>query len=92
MELFRAIGIHNELLQYFLAGVLFLLLCRALFGLVVWGKKMSKGALLFLAIFPFITIFPIPPPQFKNVEKAKQEQRKKRENSGDPPSDEENSN
>ncbi|WP_448566852.1 hypothetical protein [Thalassotalea ganghwensis] len=48
---------------------------------------MSKGAFLFLAIFPLISIFPIPPPVFKNVEKAKQEQRKRKEDNGDPPND-----
>ena len=45
---------------------------------------MSKGAFLFLAIFPLIAIFPIPPPVFQNVEKAKQEQRKRKEDSGEP--------
>ena len=52
--------------------------------MVAWGKKMSKGAFLFLAIFPLIAIFPIPPPVFQNVEKAKQEQRKRKEDSGEP--------
>ncbi|WP_267895183.1 hypothetical protein [Pseudoalteromonas sp. NC201] len=38
---------------------------------------MPKGAYLFLALMPLISLFPIPPPVFKNVAKAKQEQRKK---------------
>ncbi|KZN66904.1 hypothetical protein [Pseudoalteromonas luteoviolacea] len=44
---------------------------------VLWAKKMSKGAFFFMAIMPLIALFPIPPPQFKNLEKAKQTQRKK---------------
>ncbi|MBE3674805.1 hypothetical protein [Pseudoalteromonas distincta] len=49
---------------------------------------MSKGAYLFLAFFPLISIIPIPPPTYENVQKAKQEQRKRKEDSGDPPDDE----
>ncbi|MBQ4812246.1 hypothetical protein A7985_19120 [Pseudoalteromonas luteoviolacea] len=48
-------------------------LCKA----VTWAKKMPKGAFWFLALMPLISLFPIPPPQFKNLEKAKQTQRKK---------------
>ena len=54
-----------------------------MFRLVIWAKKMPKGAYVFLMILPLISIFPIPPPAFKNVEKAKQEQRKRKEDSGD---------
>ncbi|WP_394391851.1 hypothetical protein [Shewanella woodyi] len=75
----------NELLQYIVVVILFLTLIKVMFKLVKWGRGMSKGAFLFLAIFPLISFFPIPPPQFKNVEKAKQEQRKIKEDSGDPP-------
>ena len=57
----------------------------ALFKLVFWAKGAPKGAYLFLAIFPLISLFPIPPPQFKNIEKAKQEQLKRKEDAGDPP-------
>ncbi|GHE91562.1 hypothetical protein [Thalassotalea profundi] len=48
---------------------------------------MSRGVFLFLAIFPLIAIFPIPPPVFKNAEKAKQEQRKRKEVGGEPDED-----
>lgn len=44
---------------------------------------MSKGAYLFLAFFPLISLMPIPPPTYENVQKAKQEQRKRKEDSGD---------
>ncbi|MBH0090413.1 MAG: hypothetical protein V7683_06075 [Pseudoalteromonas distincta] len=50
---------------------------------------MSKGAYLFLAFFPLISIIPIPPPTYENVQKAKQEQRKRKEDSGDPLDDDE---
>ncbi|KZN37648.1 hypothetical protein [Pseudoalteromonas luteoviolacea] len=48
-------------------------LCKA----VKWAKKMPKGAFLFMALMPLISLFPIPTPQFKNLERAKQTQRKK---------------
>ncbi|WP_207819308.1 hypothetical protein [Parashewanella curva] len=53
-----------------------------LFKIVKWAKGMPKAAFLVLAIFPLISIFPIPPPAFKNVEKAKIEQRKNKQNNG----------
>nr|WP_276537865.1 hypothetical protein [Pseudoalteromonas agarivorans] len=56
--------------------------------LVIWGKSMSKGAYLFLAFFPLISLMPIPPPTYENVQKAKQEQRKRKEDSGDDPTNE----
>ncbi|KID58322.1 hypothetical protein JF50_06525 [Pseudoalteromonas luteoviolacea] len=58
----------------------FLLLCAVivlLYRAILWAKKMPKGAFLFMALMPLIALFPIPPPQFKNIAKAKQEQRKK---------------
>ncbi|ATD05990.1 hypothetical protein SIO17_03125 [Pseudoalteromonas piscicida] len=67
------IGIAEVLLLFaaiFIASFL-------LFKVVLWAKKMPKGAYLFLALMPLIPLFPIPPPVFKNVAKAKQEQRKK---------------
>ncbi|WP_244370119.1 hypothetical protein [Pseudoalteromonas xiamenensis] len=45
---------------------------------------MPKGAYLLIALLPLITLFPIPPPAFKNVEKAKQEQRKPKKQNDDP--------
>jgi len=52
-------------------------LFKLLFKLVLWAKKMPKGAYLFMAIFPLLSLFHIPPPVFENVAKAKHEQRKK---------------
>ncbi|KAF7788916.1 hypothetical protein PRUB_a2018 [Pseudoalteromonas rubra] len=55
-----------------------------LIRIVKWAKGMPKAAYLVMAIFPLLSLFPIPPPVFKNVAKAKQEQRKKKEVPGDP--------
>ncbi|MBU2882349.1 hypothetical protein KO525_06515 [Psychrosphaera sp. B3R10] len=65
MEIFKAIGITNELIQYFITGLLFFMGAMVMYKMVLWGKKMPRGAFLFLALFPLITIFPIPPPIFK---------------------------
>ncbi|MEZ7491526.1 hypothetical protein QO198_08180 [Pseudoalteromonas distincta] len=70
---------------------LFSFVVWAMLKMVTWGKSMSKGAYLFLAFFPLISIIPIipiPPPTYENVQKAKQEQKKRKEDSGDPPDDE----
>lgn len=85
MNLLNSIGIKDVLFQYCIGVILFLILVNILYKMVIWGKKMYKGAFIFLAIFPLISVFPIPPPAFKNVEKAKQEQHKRKEDSGDLP-------
>lgn len=64
---------------------LFILAVWTMYKMVFWAKKMRKGAFLFLTIFPVISIFLIPPPVYENIEKAKQEQRKHREDQGEPP-------
>nr|WP_257473696.1 hypothetical protein [Pseudoalteromonas sp. JSTW] len=62
------------------------ILFNLLFKLVLWAKKMPKGAYLFMAIFPLLSLFPIPPPVFENVAKAKHEQRKKQKRDDKPTS------
>jgi len=57
--------------------VAIMILAFPLYKVVKWAKKMPKGAFFFLALMPLISLFPIPPPQFKNLERAKQTQRKK---------------
>mgnify|MGYP000359391264 CR=1 FL=1 len=47
------------------------------------AKRMSKGAVLFLMLFPLISLFPIPPPQYENIDEAKQEQKKRKSSEGD---------
>ena len=59
--------------------IAFIILSR----MVRWAKKMPKGAYLFMALFPLISVFPIPPPVFENVAKAKHEQRKKQKQDDD---------
>jgi pilus assembly protein TadC len=49
------------------------------YKLYVWARRMSLAALLFLALIPLISIFPIPPIAFKNLEQNKQQELKKRE-------------
>lgn len=49
------------------------------YKLYVWARQMSLAALLFLALIPLISIFPIPPIAFKNLEQNKQQELKKRE-------------
>ncbi|MBQ4836239.1 hypothetical protein J8M00_07750 [Pseudoalteromonas luteoviolacea] len=65
----------------FIAGAIVLLIL--MYRMVVWAKKMPKGAFLFMALMPLIALFPIPPPQFKNIAQAKQEQRKKQRSEED---------
>lgn len=83
MEWFTGLINTYDVLRYACYGILFFIIAKLLIRLVLWGKKMPKGAFIFLAFFPLISIFPIPPPVFKNVDTAKQEQKKKRENDGE---------
>ncbi|NRA83945.1 MAG: hypothetical protein HRU22_09330 [Gammaproteobacteria bacterium] len=86
MDLLNAIDI-KYLFCYVLVIVLVLFIFRGMFRMVVWAKKMPKGAFMFLAIFPLISIFPIPGQEIKKLEKIKKVQIKKEDESGDPPSD-----
>ena len=88
MDLLDRVEIGTLLLHWLIVSMLLLLVFWAMMKIVAWGKTMSRGAFLFLSFFPLISLFPIPPPQFENVQKAKQEQRKRKEDSGDPPDDE----
>ncbi|OKY26945.1 hypothetical protein BI291_11070 [Thalassotalea sp. PP2-459] len=60
------------------------LLGFVMFRLVKWSKKMPKGAFIFLALFPLISIFPIPPQEIKKLEKIKQQQIKKEKENSEP--------
>ncbi|TMO76359.1 hypothetical protein CWC16_03075 [Pseudoalteromonas sp. S3776] len=83
---------NNEIITFFvlvlLISGLVVFIAWIMLKLVIWGKSMSKGAYLFLAFFPLISLMPIPPPTYENVQKAKQEQRKRKEDSGDDPTNE----
>jgi hypothetical protein len=50
---------------------------------------MPKGALVFLAFFPLISIYPIPPQEIKKIERMKQKQIKSEDESGDPANEDE---
>ena len=80
-------GGWEHLLLYCVAGVVFVLLLWGLAKLVRWAKRMPAGAYLILALFPLISLFPIPPAEIKKLQRIKQEQVKRKQESGDPPSD-----
>lgn len=90
MDLLDRIGLGTLLLHWLVVSLLLLIVFWAMVKIVIWGKTMSRGAFLFLSFFPLISLFPIPPPQFENIQKAKHEQRKRKEDSGDPPEENEN--
>lgn len=83
---------NNEIIIFFILVLLItglvVFIAWIMLKLVIWGKSLSKGAYLFLAFFPLISLMPIPPPTYENVQKAKQEQRKRKEDSGDDPTNE----
>jgi hypothetical protein len=68
------------------AAVLVLLL-GAMVTLVVWAKTRPVGAYVILAMFPLISLFPMPPAEVKKLEQIKKEQIHQDEESGEPPND-----
>ena len=89
MDLLDKVSLGTLLLHWLVVSILLLIVFWAMMKIVAWGKTMSRGAFLFLSFFALISLFPIPPPQLENVQKAKQEQRKRKEDSGDPPEEDE---
>lgn len=87
MEVLNIISIQ-ELFYYSLIIVFVLFLLKGMFKLVAWSKKMPKAAFVFLAIFPLVSLFPIPPQEIKKLERIKQEQVKNEDESGEPTSEE----
>ncbi|MCF6437197.1 hypothetical protein [Pseudoalteromonas sp. MMG022] len=85
MDMLSSTTLWSTLAQCLLMLIAAGLVIKAMFAMVKWGKKMPKGAFILLAFLPLISLFPIPPTVFKNVEKAKQEQPKKKEADGDGP-------
>ncbi|MBU1618492.1 MAG: hypothetical protein KJ556_06440 [Gammaproteobacteria bacterium] len=63
------------------------LLLWAMVKLVVWAKCRPVGAYVILAMFPLISLFPIPPAEIKKLEQIKKEQIHQDEESGAPPND-----
>ena len=72
-------------LGVYLSLILFaVLIIRGMYRLVVWSKRMPRGAFIFLAVFPILSVFPIPPQETKKLERIKQEQLKEEDENGEP--------
>lgn len=71
------------IIVYIITVICTLLTIRGLYRLIVWSKKMPKGAFIFLAVFPIISLFPIPPQEIKKLERIKQEQLKEEDENGE---------
>ena len=69
---------------YTVVILLLFLMIRGMYRLVVWSKKMPKGAFILLAIFPLISIFPIPHQEIKKIERIRQEQVNEGDENGEP--------
>ncbi|WDE08707.1 hypothetical protein SG34_032905 [Thalassomonas viridans] len=69
---------------YFVLILFAFLMVRGMYRLVIWSKRMPKGAFLFLAVFPVLSVFPIPAQEIKKLEKIKQEQLREEDESGEP--------
>ena len=89
MDFGSKFGGWEHLLLYSVAGAVFILLLWGLAKLVRWAKGMPVGGYVILALFPLISLFPIPPAEIKKLQRIKQEQVKRKQESGDPPSDDE---
>jgi len=82
MNIFDSVTLSD--FAFYSGSILAILLCIGVMcRLVRWSKRMSKGALLLLAIFPVLSVFPIPPQEIKKIEKMKQEQLKKQNENGE---------
>ncbi|MFA3792697.1 hypothetical protein AB6T38_16445 [Aliiglaciecola sp. SL4] len=93
MEILSELGSYRKEVIGLIALLLFPLLFIVLSKLIRWAKRNSKGAFVFLAVFPLISLFPIPPSATESLDKQKREQIKRSEESGDPPdADDENLN
>ncbi|MBU2923601.1 hypothetical protein Q4530_03780 [Colwellia sp. 1_MG-2023] len=86
MDLLNTIDI-DSIVYYCLVIFFLLFIFRGMYRLVVWSKRMPKGAFVFLAIFPLISIFPIPAQEIKKLERIKQEEVQNEDESGEPPND-----
>ncbi|MDX1526940.1 MAG: hypothetical protein R3273_11955 [Pseudidiomarina maritima] len=89
MDFGSKFGGWEHLLLYSVVGAVFILLLWGLAKLVRWAKGMPVGGYVILALFPLISLFPIPPAEIKKLQRIKQEQVKRKQESGDPPSDDE---
>lgn len=58
--------------------------------IVRWAKRRPTGAYVILAIFPLISLLPIPHSEIKKLQRIKQEQVQQKELSGEPETDDDN--
>lgn len=89
MDFGSKLGSWEQLLLYSVSGAAFVLLLCVGGKLVRWAKGRPVGGYVILALFPLISLFPIPPTEIKKLERIKQEQVKRKQESGDPPIDDE---
>ena len=81
----KDLEIWISILQISLLALLLIIIFYGLLKIINWAKGAPKGAFILLGIFPLLSLFPIPPSEFKNLDKTKYQQRKRKEDSGDPP-------
>ncbi|WP_197490059.1 hypothetical protein [Rheinheimera sp. SA_1] len=62
----------------------FVVLLWLLAKVVRWAKRRPAGAYVILAIFPLISLLPIPHSEIKKLQRVKQEQVQQKEQSGEP--------
>lgn len=62
----------------------FVVLLWLLTKIVRWAKRRPAGAYVILAIFPLISLLPIPHSEIKKLQRVKQEQVEQKEQSGEP--------
>ena len=80
---------NTDFFDYFIMLTVALMGIHFLYKVVIWSKKMTKGAVVFLAIFPIISIFPIPQQEIKKIENIKKVHVKKQDENGEPIDDDE---
>lgn len=67
----------------------FVVLLWLLAKVVRWAKRRPAGAYVILAIFPLISLLPIPHSEIKKLQRVKQEQVQQKEQSGEPETEDE---
>ena len=81
------IGLLDFMLKILGVSVILFIIIYSLYAIYLWSRTKPKGAFVLLAILPLLSVFPIPPPAFKNMEMVEKKQHKRKENSGEPPDD-----
>lgn len=73
----------SDLLSRLLLVALFIFIIWLLYRVVKWSKKGPKGAYVFVALLPMMSIFPIPAQEIKKLEQIKHQQIQDEEESRD---------